>query len=218
MIPSDSTSGCSPSCQRAQRQPVQHAQASIIKNIFRPGEPAHLEAVDGAVLHAQCSHTVARPVLAHDQVQRKVLHKELDVVLHGLWCGGVHMEEKPVKNIVLSVHCPCTIFVNCSRFRMVLRAAASLYGCSSTTRVHRHANGWLTFTSATHSWCPYSCSHACRCNYGRSMQNVSNGLCVDDTPAHVWLADSNVCCADCTKLKRALHFMAHVSSTFPCIL
>lgn len=40
--------------------------------------------MNGAIFHAQCGDAPARAVLIHDQIHREVLHKELDVVLHGL--------------------------------------------------------------------------------------------------------------------------------------
>jgi len=45
--------------------------------------PAHLEAVDCAVLHAQCSHALAGAILVHHQVHGKVLHCGQEGARHG---------------------------------------------------------------------------------------------------------------------------------------
>ena len=55
------------------------------------------EPVDGAVLHAHRDHADAL-ALVHDEIERKVLHEELGVVLQGLSVQGVkHRVPRPVR-------------------------------------------------------------------------------------------------------------------------
>lgn len=48
------------------------------------------EAVDGAILHAQCDHTSAFAIL-HQQIQRKVLHKVAGVIPQRLGKNRAHV-------------------------------------------------------------------------------------------------------------------------------
>mmetsp|Transcript_36508 Transcript_36508/g.92269 ORF Transcript_36508/g.92269 Transcript_36508/m.92269 type:complete len:522 (-) Transcript_36508:522-2087(-) len=70
------------------------------------------EAVQRAVLLAQRHHAAACAVLVHDQVQRKVLHKKVGVVLHGGTVEGVqHGVAGAIRGTCATVRLPAAAVV-----------------------------------------------------------------------------------------------------------